>query len=545
MEHGDVAGAVRAITELAACPAAVRAAMGQRGKSLVEQELGKSILCGRFAQIIEAVLGARPPPHFCRRTMDGGGDWRQGSRPRSERQGGRMISLLCPRLVRPYWDRIDASPLGRRFVLGAFWSLAGATISRGLMLLSSIFVARMLGAEGFGQLGMLRSTVEMFGVFAGFGLGVTATKHVAQFRKADPLRAGRVIAMSRLVAWLAGGVMAIVLALIAPWLAVHALAAPQLGGLLRVGGLLLCSCAERRRPAPWRGSRHSRRLPRSTWSPAWLRFRFSSPAPILAAWTVKSGPSWRRGPSTGAEPRGAAAGIAAGRGSLWVCRLLAGRGHSLAIQPSRSSLRHAGRPRQLDLLRHARESTARLPRDGCLQRRQSVVHGHPVLPVLLGNVILPMLSHEVNQPGRGKSCWILRLSVMLNAWLVIPLVALGCLASPWIMAAYSQDFAAQWKTLVVVLVTAGLLAVPAPVAQVITAAGRLWASTLLNAVWAISFLAATVLFVGHGALGLAGARGIAYIVNTGCLWIFVRTLLDKKTEIQSEKNFRKWEPGAT
>ncbi|MGA2032735.1 MAG: glycosyltransferase family 4 protein [Thermoguttaceae bacterium] len=66
VEQGDVQGAIRAITELAACPAAVRAAMGRRGKSLVERALGKSLLCNRFAGIIEAAWDSRRPLHVFR-----------------------------------------------------------------------------------------------------------------------------------------------------------------------------------------------------------------------------------------------------------------------------------------------------------------------------------------------------------------------------------------------------------------------------------------------------------------------------------------------
>ncbi len=61
VEHGDVEGAVRAITELADSPPTVRAAMGRRGKSLIELELSKSILCGRLAEIIETALDSRRP----------------------------------------------------------------------------------------------------------------------------------------------------------------------------------------------------------------------------------------------------------------------------------------------------------------------------------------------------------------------------------------------------------------------------------------------------------------------------------------------------
>ena len=129
--------------------------------------------------------------------------------------------------------------MGYRLAKGVFWSMAGAVISRGLMLAATILVARMLGKTGFGELGIIQSTVGMFGVFAGFGLGLTATKHVAEFRLSDPDRAGRIIGLSGLFAMLTGGLMALGLFVFAPWLAEHTINAPHLAGVLRIGALIL------------------------------------------------------------------------------------------------------------------------------------------------------------------------------------------------------------------------------------------------------------------------------------------------------------------
>ena len=166
------------------------------------------------------------------------------------------LLAATPRFLKPYWDRVEASPLGYRLAKGAFWSLAGALMSRALGLVSSILVARMLGKVGFGELGVIQSSVGMFGTFAGFGLGLTATKHVAEFRAKDPVRAGRIIALSSLVSWGTGGAMAVLLFVLAPWLAAHTLAAPHLGGLLR-----------------WPGSRRLSASPASTSSQALPRSR--------------------------------------------------------------------------------------------------------------------------------------------------------------------------------------------------------------------------------------------------------------------------------
>ena len=149
------------------------------------------------------------------------------------------LEYLCPPLIQGLRSRIKASPVGYRLARGAFWSLTGTVLSRGLGLLSGILVGRLLGKHGFGELGMIQSTVGLFGTVAGFGMGTMATRNVAELRLKDPLKAGRVIALSSATAWLTSAGMALLLIIFAPWLAKHTLAAPQLTGLLRVGALLL------------------------------------------------------------------------------------------------------------------------------------------------------------------------------------------------------------------------------------------------------------------------------------------------------------------
>jgi len=151
----------------------------------------------------------------------------------------KAIYTFCPDFLHPILKRVEASKTGYRLAKGVFWSMAGAVISRSLMLAAWVLVARMLSKTGYGELGIIQSTVGMFGVFAGFGLGLTATKHVAEFRSSDPERAGRIISLSWLVAMATGGLMALGLFIFAPWLAEHTINAPHLAGVLRIGALKL------------------------------------------------------------------------------------------------------------------------------------------------------------------------------------------------------------------------------------------------------------------------------------------------------------------
>ena len=99
----------------------------------------------------------------------------------------------------------------------------------------------MLGKHDYGELGIIQNTIGMFGTLAGFGMGLTANKYVAEYKRTDPAHAGRIIALASATSWISSGIMAVVLVACAPWLAAKTLAAPQLSGLLQIGALLLLS----------------------------------------------------------------------------------------------------------------------------------------------------------------------------------------------------------------------------------------------------------------------------------------------------------------
>jgi O-antigen/teichoic acid export membrane protein len=142
-------------------------------------------------------------------------------------------------MVAKHQEFAPAGSLRARFAVGAFWSVLGAVISRVFLLAASVVCAWFLGKEGFGALGMIQSTAGMFGIFAGLGLGITATKYVSEFRRQDPLRTGRILALSASAAFVSGSIITVLVILLAPYLAQHVLAAPQLAAPLAIGAGLV------------------------------------------------------------------------------------------------------------------------------------------------------------------------------------------------------------------------------------------------------------------------------------------------------------------
>src|ERR1051326_6670716 len=107
-------------------------------------------------------------------------------------------------------------------------------------MLAWIACARILGKVSFGQLSMVQSTTGVFGVFAGMGLGLTATKYVAELRNSDPQRAGRILGLAQLAAIGGGVAISVVLIVSSRFLATRTLAEPGLALPLALGsGLVL------------------------------------------------------------------------------------------------------------------------------------------------------------------------------------------------------------------------------------------------------------------------------------------------------------------
>ena len=137
------------------------------------------------------------------------------------------------------YNRIIRSEKAKELVKNSFWSLLGAVLSKGLLFISWVIVARILGSDGYGQFGIIRSTVLMFITFAGFSLGVTASKHVAEFLQIDKPRIGRILGLTISFALLMGIILGIIFYLLAPWLATNTLNAPEIIPELRIGALIL------------------------------------------------------------------------------------------------------------------------------------------------------------------------------------------------------------------------------------------------------------------------------------------------------------------
>lgn len=426
----------------------------------------------------------------------------------------KAIYICCPNFLHHILNRVEKSEIGYRLAKGVFWSMTGAVISQGMMLVASVLVARMLGKTGYGELGMVRSTVSMFGIFAGFGLGLTATKHVAEFRQSDPDRAGRIIGLSGLFAMATGSLMAAGLLIFAPWLAEHAINAPHLAGALRVGALVLfISALNGAQTGALSGFEAFKTIAHVNLFVGLISF------PILVCGTYFGGLT------------GAVWALAINFGINWLLNHLAlrkeARRHKVPFtfkQCSRelSVLWKFSLPAVLGgilvwpvrwacnaMLVNRPEGYGEMGIFNAADQWYAILL---FLPGLLGNVVLPVTSEQFGQKNTKQLMKIVRLAIKINVLFILPLVLLASIASPYIMSLYGDGFSKGWPTMIVALLTAGIIAGQMPVGQIITASGKMWIGFAMKSCWASIFIVVTLLLLDFGSLGLATARAVSYIV---------------------------------
>jgi O-antigen/teichoic acid export membrane protein len=150
-----------------------------------------------------------------------------------------LADHYCPSIFRPILNRVQQSPIGKRIVSGTFWSVVGNGFGKLFTFIAMVLVARILGKETFGDFGLVQSTAVTFVTFSGFGLGVTATKYIAELVHTDKLRTGRIIGLNYLFTFFSSAIVAIIFYFSVPWICEANIGAVHLINEIRWVALLL------------------------------------------------------------------------------------------------------------------------------------------------------------------------------------------------------------------------------------------------------------------------------------------------------------------
>jgi O-antigen/teichoic acid export membrane protein len=437
-------------------------------------------------------------------------------------------------------EKLAESPVAYRIAKGTFWSLIGAVGSKALTLVSSIVIARILGKEGYGEVGMVQSTIGLFGVFAGFGLGTASTKYIAEYRTKDPEKAGRILNLTLVVSLISGGIMAIVCLAMSPWLAENTLNRSDLASLLGASALLLfISTLGGVLFSALSGFESFRAIARiNIWQGAvsplvaipcvW----FYGVQGAIASFTINAAIglilctiALRAECKSYRIPQTFDTSFLSERYTIWKFSL-----------PAMFAALMVGPAYWICSIILVNQKNGYSEMGIFTVVNQWFMH-LLLLPSIIGQVIFPILSESIGANDINYSNKILMLSIKLNAALILPIVFILCFLSPFIMQLYGKSFSEEWLTLIIGLLTAGLLAIQTPIGNIIAASGRMWVGFFMNLGWAIAFIGFSIAFVKWGALGINSARAIAYLIHAIWTFGFAYLIIKKNNNVTTSKTY--------
>jgi O-antigen/teichoic acid export membrane protein len=419
---------------------------------------------------------------------------------------------------KPLLMRLKAKPSLKRLARGAAWTLAGASLTYVLTVLSSILLARVLGKAVYGQLGLVQSTVAMLTAFAGMGFGMTTSKYVAQFRDTRPDRLARLILMTNLAS-LGMGLMLLTVALIAaPWFAAHFLGSPELTPAFQLASPLVLFQSM---VAPRRGTIVGMEAFRAT---AGLSLMSGVAAfPIVLSCALAFG---LNGAAFGYSIHNCVVLIAHDRVANRVCRC------SKLHRPTFVEAMREWRSISFFCLPVTLAALVYTPTGWLCNVVLTQKHGYQEFALFavasqlslalvffarnISTVSLPIMSNLIATKNHSQFRNMVGLNTTLSGALTLVLALPLIVAPGQFLNFYGPGFAAGAGALRLLTISSVLMAINFPVGQAIVSMGRAWTRLALQVAWAAVILTGSVLLLPHfsGAFALALATLIAYGVHT-------------------------------
>ena len=384
-----------------------------------------------------------------------------------------------------------------------------------------IIVARLIGKEDYGQFILVQSTLVMFGTFAGFGIGTTATRYIASLKNKDKKRLGEILLLCKRSVFAFGiiiaGAMIFTSSIIAEkFLNVKTLSLP----IAFASVSIFFTALDGYQKSILIGFESMRTLAMASIAGAALGI------PILFLGASKLGLD---GLALGLS---ANAFIQAIISRAYSRRELMKNGIILKADNSLKEwliLRDFALPA---LLAGAMISPAHWVSQAMLTKTddglsQVAILGIAMqwfsavlfLPMISGKVVAPILTQYVTENRPADSKRLLILAIKANAIIAVPVAVALVLLSPWILSFYGSDYSdANW-TFRLVMVTAALLAIQAPVGNVVIATSKMWLGLIMNFAWAAIYIALSYKLIKYGSTGVATGLCVAYTVHAS--WTFV------------------------
>ena len=413
--------------------------------------------------------------------------------------------------------RIQNSDIGRRIASGAFWSFTGNAIAKVIVLVAGIVCAHILSQKEYGEFGMVRSTINMFVIFGTAGLGMTATKYIAEFKETQREKVGSIYCLTNGFAVITGLFITLIILFFSNYLASVTLKAPYLVDSVRVGALLLFVTV-------MNGAQNGVLLGFESFKARAINTLIGSIAEsafmLIGAYLY--------------GVFGAVLGYGIGYVVLYLCNFIAIRKDLYRFGVTKE-YQHIDK-RDLSLLykfsipaalssvlvgpAYWISRTLLVRSDGFSELAvfEAANYWNTIilfLPAAVSQIILPILS-SVPKDDKNKFWKVLNINLYLNVGTSFILVLLVSLLSPFLMASYGDGYRDKYLVLIVLVGSTIFSVASNVVGNAIVSKGKMWIGFLFNSIWALMFIFFSWLFInnGMGSIGVSFALLISYLVHT-------------------------------
>ena len=411
--------------------------------------------------------------------------------------------------------KFQNSPLLNRIAGGAFWSIFGTASAKAIVLIAGIICANILGKVGYGELGIVRSTINLFIVFGTAGLGITATRFIARHKNDNTEKVESVIGITTLFSLVMAVIITLSVFIFAEDIATNTLKNHTLKQSIRFGSIILFTTILN---GVYNGI-----------NSGFERFKniaintFCSSC-IEAILIIIGAYYW--------GVNGAVVGFGIGIFFLMLFNFLTARKALAGINGKMSLLKI--KKEDLSILYKftipaalssflvapaywvVRTLLVRLRDYGELGIFEAADQWRVIIlfiPSALSNIILPILSSYTDNKKDYKKA--LKINLLLNTGVAFAFAVIISLCSGFIMNTYGEGF--NNTTPLIILAFSTVFSSFASVVGVsIISRGKMWISLIFNTCWGCMFIGFTYLFLrmGYGASGVAFALLLSYLIHS-------------------------------
>ena len=426
--------------------------------------------------------------------------------------------------------RVKASDLGKRMASGAIWTLLGTGIGKFMVLVSGTICAHLLTKEQYGQLGIVRSTINLFVIIGAAGLSVTATKYISEYLRKEKEHISSIYLLTNGFAFITGLIVTIAILLLAPFLAEKTLHSTALITPIQVGAVLLfVTVINAAQKGTLSGFEDFRSLA------------------INGFW--------------GSLSESVFILIGAYYGGVLGAILGYGSGYIVLYILNNRSIKNNLKKYNIEVTKHSfRRDDIKVLYRFSLPALLSSLMVSPTywvirtvltrsagfeslaifeaasqwkliilfIPASVSTIVLPILS-SLSGESKDKYKRVLKVNIFFNVGLAIIIAVFVILASPIIMRTYGKAYTDNTMTLILLT----LSTIPQTFAQVIghsiSSRAKVWQGLCFNLLWAFMTIAFTVLFlkVNNSPDALAAAILLAYTIHATLQFIYIRYTLLK------------------